>query len=131
MPASGSAVICVHTPVLPLIAQESFSQVSLPTSPGRGIVLNVHSVLPVRTSKARASPLLLLCVTTVKPSLNDDPTSTTSPTTVGVECNPISPVSRLIGWRLPKTTPSFRSTTPFLPNDDTSAPVCALSATSR
>src|SRR5204862_1735405 len=122
-PASGSAVICVHTPVLPLMAHESFSHVSLPTSPGLGIVLNVHSVLPVRTSKARANPLLLLCVTTVKPSLNDDPTSTTSPTTVGVECKPISPVSRLIGCRFPYTTPSLRSTTPLLPNEATGWPV--------
>ena len=55
-------MICVQTPVLPLIAHESFSQVSLPNSPGRGIVLNVHSSLPVRTSKARTRPLVLLCV---------------------------------------------------------------------
>ena len=33
--------------------QESFSQVSLPNSPGRGIVLNVQMRLPVRTSKPR------------------------------------------------------------------------------
>ena len=63
----------VHTPVFPLTAHESFSQVSLPNSPGRGMVLNCHSSLPVRTSKARASPLVLLCVLTVSPSLNDDP----------------------------------------------------------
>ena len=84
-------MICVHTPVLPLIAHESFSHVSLPNSPGRGIVLNVQSSLPVRTSNARTSPLVLLCVVTVMPSLNDDPTMTTSLTTVGVECRPISP----------------------------------------
>src|SRR3954470_8263779 len=73
-PASSSTVICVHTPVLPLTAHESFSHVSLPNSPGRGIVLNVHSSFPVRASNARTSPLVLLCVLTVAPSRNDEPT---------------------------------------------------------
>ena len=36
----------------PLYDHESFSQVSLPTSPGRGIGLNVQRGLPVRTSNA-------------------------------------------------------------------------------
>src|SRR4029453_17415118 len=58
--ASSSTVICDHTPVLPLIAHDSFSQVSFPNSPGRGRVLNVHSSLPVRTSHARTRPLVLL-----------------------------------------------------------------------
>ena len=43
MPSSSSTVIWVHTPVLPLIAQEPFSHVSLPNSPGCGIVLNCQS----------------------------------------------------------------------------------------
>ena len=38
---------------------------SLPNSPGRGIVLKVHSSLPLRTSKPRTSPLVLLWVLTV------------------------------------------------------------------
>src|SRR5207248_11490875 len=80
-----STLICVHTPVLPLSFQEPFSHVSLPYSPGFGIMLNDHSSLPVRASYARATPFVLLCVLTVIPSLNDDPTSTTSLTMVGVE----------------------------------------------
>ena len=67
-------MICVHTPVLPLIAHEPFCHVSLPNSPGRGIVLNVQSSLPVRASNARTSPLVLLCVVIVMPSFIDDPT---------------------------------------------------------
>src|SRR6516164_8818194 len=66
-PASSSTVICDHTPVLPLTAHDSFSHESLPNSPGRGIVLNVQSSLPVRTSRARTRPLVLLWVFTVKP----------------------------------------------------------------
>ena len=91
-------MICVQTPVLPLTAHESFSHVSLPNSPGRGMVLNVQSSLPVRTSNARTSPLVLLCVLTVAPSRNDEPMMTTSLTMAGVACRPISPVSRSIGW---------------------------------
>ena len=41
-------------------------------------------------------PLVLLCVTGCEPSLKDEPTITTSFTTVGVACRPISPVSRSI-----------------------------------
>src|SRR5207245_7520066 len=116
-PASSSAVIWVHTPVLPLIPHDSFSHVSLPNSPGRGIVLNVHSSLPLFTSNARTRPFVLLWVLTVIPSLNDDPTITTSLTMSGVEWSPISPVSRSIGCPLPNTAPFFRSTTPPSPND--------------
>src|SRR5205823_2739142 len=130
-PASSSTVICVHTPVLPLTAHDSFSHVSLPNSPGRGIVLNVHSSLPLFTSNARTSPLVLLCVFTVIPSLNEEPTMTTSLTTVGVECRPISPVSSSICWPLPITAPFFRSTTPPSPNDGTIDPFFAFSAIRR
>src|SRR6202049_387008 len=73
-PRSSSTEIWVHTPVLPLTAHESPSHVSLPNSPGRGIVLNVQSTFPVRASNARTSPLVLLCVTTVAPSRIDEPT---------------------------------------------------------
>src|SRR5437899_12227481 len=116
-PSSSSTVICDHTPVLPLVAHDSFSHVSLPNSPGRGIVLNVHSSLPDRTSHARTSPLVLLWVLTVSPSRNDEPTMTTSFATVGVACSPISPDSRLICSPLPTTAPTFMSTTPSLPKD--------------
>jgi hypothetical protein len=57
--------------------------VSLPNSPGRGIVLNVHNSLPLRTSNARTMPLVLLCVSTVAPSRNDEPTIATSLTIAG------------------------------------------------
>jgi hypothetical protein len=82
------------------------------------MVLNVHNTLPVRTSKARARPLVLLCVVIVMPSFMDEPINTTSRTTVGVECRPISPVSRSIGCSLPKTTPIFKSTMPLVPNEE-------------
>ena len=67
----------------------------------------------------------------VMPSFIDEPTMIVSLTTVGVECSPISPVSRSICWPLPFTTPTFRSTTPSLPKDGIGAPVLALSAISR
>ncbi len=95
------------------------------------MVLNVQITLPVRTSNARTSPLVLLCVDTVAPSRNDDPTRATSLTTTGVEWTPISPVSRSIGWRLPYTAPTFRSTMPLVPNELIGAPVFAFSATRR
>jgi hypothetical protein len=110
-------VICVQTPVFPLVAHESFSHVSLPNSPAPGMVLNCQIFLPVRTSKARTSPLVLLWVTGWVPSLKEDPTITTSFATVGVAWMPISPVSRSICWLTPLTAPSFRSTIPSLPND--------------
>ena len=50
MPSSSSTVSCVQTPVLPVYDQESFSQVSLPNSPGCGIVWKIQSRLPVRAS---------------------------------------------------------------------------------
>src|SRR6185503_2583227 len=113
-------------------AHDSFSHVSLPNSPGRGIVLNVQSRLPLRTSYPRTSPLVLLCVFGVPPSRNDDPIRTTpSLVTDGVECTPISPVVRSIGWPLPKTAPSFRSTMPSLPKDGIRAPVRASRQTRR
>ena len=74
---------------------------------------------------------MLLCVVIVMPSFIDDPTMIVSLTTVGVECRPISPVSRSICCPLPYTTPTFMSTTPFLPNDGIGWPVFALSAISR
>ena len=82
-PASGSAVISVHTPVLPVYSLEFSSQVSAPGSPFCGMVRNCQRRLPVRTSKARAEPLLFLKLEGVKPSRKAEPTSTLSPTTVG------------------------------------------------
>ena len=56
---------------------------------------------------------------------------TVSLTTVGVECRPISPFSRSICLSLPMMTPTFRSTTPFVPNDAIGWPVFAFSSTRR
>ena len=55
-------MIWFQTPTLPLVAHEPFSHVSLPNSPGAGIVLNRHTSFPVRTLKARTRPLVLLWV---------------------------------------------------------------------
>ena len=95
------------------------------------MVLKRQSCLPVRTSKARTTPLVLLCVETVMPSRNDEPMITTSPTMAGVEWMPISPVSRSICSLTPLTTPVLRSTTPLPPKVLITAPVLALSETSR
>src|SRR5258705_8193222 len=121
----------VQTPVLPLVAHDSFSHVSLPNSPGRGIVLNVHSSLPVFASHPRTRPLVLLCDLTVRPSRNDEPTMMTSLATVGVEWRPISPLPRSICCPLPMTAPIFMSTTPLAPKPATGMPVFALSDTRR
>jgi hypothetical protein len=105
--------------------------VSLPNSPGRGIVLNVQISLPVRTSKARTRPFVLLCVLTVAPSRNDDPMMTESRAIVAVEWTPISPFSRSIGWLRPNTAPTLRSTRPLVPNERIIDPSRAFSATRR
>src|SRR5262245_23947196 len=123
-------LISVHTPTLPVLAHESFPQVLPPGSSGPGMVLNCQSFFPVRTSNARTRPLVLLCEATVAPSLNADPTITTSPATAGVECTPISPLSRSICLSTPLTTPTFKSTVPSLPNEVTNAPVFAFNSTS-
>ena len=72
-----------------------------------------------------------LWASTVAPSLIEEPTSTTSRATDGVECTPISPVSKSICWLIPFTTPTFRSRMPCVPNESISAPVLALSSTRR
>ena len=46
----------VHPLTLPVYAHESSSHVSLPASPGGGMVLKTHFSLPVRTSHARVHP---------------------------------------------------------------------------
>ena len=46
-------VIGAQLPALPVYDHESFSQVSLPNSPGCGMVWKIHSRLPVRTSNPR------------------------------------------------------------------------------
>jgi hypothetical protein len=60
MLSSGSTVMWVHTPLLPVHAHEPFSHVSVPNCPRIGTPSNFHSILPVRMSKARATPLTLL-----------------------------------------------------------------------
>ncbi len=123
--------MCAHTPVLPFSAQELFSQVSLPNSPGRGMVLKRHSSLPLRTSNARTTPLVLLWVGTVAPSRMEEPTITTSPVTVGAAWMPISPRSRSICSLFPFTTPTLMSRMPSLAKEGITAPVLALSSTRR
>src|SRR5205814_8931718 len=113
-PSSSSTVIPVQTPVLPFADQELFSQAQPPGPPLRAMVLNGQRSLPLRTSYARARPLVLLCVLTVIPSLNDEPTRITSFTTVGVEWRPASPVSKSICRSAPLVMPTLRSTMPAL-----------------
>src|SRR5436189_2015798 len=55
-PCSSSALMSDHRLPSPLYDHESFSHVSLPTSPGRGMGLNAHRGLPVRTSNACTMP---------------------------------------------------------------------------
>src|SRR5450759_2955728 len=74
-PASGSADISVHTPVLPVQFHDPFSHVSFPGSPGPGIVLKRQSCLPVRASYARTSPFALLLYSYRSPSAIDDCTT--------------------------------------------------------
>src|SRR6266513_3716940 len=57
IPRSRSTLMMVHTLVPERSSQESPSQVSCPTSPGLGTVWNRQTSFPVRTSKARTSPL--------------------------------------------------------------------------
>src|SRR3954465_180362 len=116
-PATGSTEIWVHTPTLPLHSHDPFSQVSLPNSPGPGIVLKRHSCLPVFTSNARTRPFAFVLYRYPRPSNIDDPTMIVSFTTVGVAWRPISPFSRSSCLSLPMTTPTFRSSTPLVPND--------------
>src|SRR5207245_11363795 len=57
IPRSTSTLMMVHTLVPERSSQESPSQVSCPASPGLGTVWNLQTSFPVRTSKARTSPL--------------------------------------------------------------------------
>ena len=50
MPRSGSAESGAHDDTSPVVRHASFSQVSWPTSPGRGITWNFHMNFPVRAS---------------------------------------------------------------------------------
>jgi hypothetical protein len=74
---------------------------------------------------------VLLCDGTVAPSRIAAPIIAMSPTTVGVEWTPISPVSRSICSLVPLTTPTFKSTTPLVPNPGIIDPVFALRAMRR
>ena len=71
--------------VEPEYSQDPSSHVSLPNSPGCGMVWNSHSSSPVRTSKPRTSP----GASSWKrgPSKTTDPMTTTSPTTIGTDIN--------------------------------------------
>src|SRR6185436_18447799 len=106
----------------PLYAHESFSHVSLPTSPGCGIGLKVHRGLPVRTSKACTIPggaAILLGRSDIDPP-RPTPTMTTSLQTCG------TPVQTQVEARGPR--PGRRFTRPFSPNVVTGRPVFRSSA---
>ena len=73
------------------------SHVSLPNSPSCGTVRKIHTCSPVRTSKPRTSPgaasfMAGCCGLTM--SRTDDPSTTTSLTTIGGEPQPKVSTSR-------------------------------------
>ena len=77
-------------------------------------MLNVHSSLPLRIRAP--SPLVLLCVLTVRPSRNDDPTITTSfATAASVQADLTSFEINL--FALADERADFHVTTPVLPNE--------------
>ena len=86
-PSCGSAEICPHAPVLPVYDHESFSHVSLPNSPGLGIVEDPQAFAGARRSHAR-SPFTFSRLRGLAPVSNAAPTITTSLTMVGVACRP-------------------------------------------
>ena len=96
MPSSASTVICVQTPVLPVYSQEPSSQVSLPSSPGCGMVWKIQRRSPVRASKPRMYPFALRRDGGVPPGRLAAPMSTTSPATTGA---PFQASSLVIGSR--------------------------------
>ena len=95
-PASSSTVICVHTPALPLDAHESFSHVSLPNSPGRGIVLNARLFAGAHVEGA-GDALRVVVRRDLRAFLERRPDGMTSFCHGRRRMRPISPVSRSIG----------------------------------
>ncbi len=83
-PSSGSALIIVHTPTLPVTRHESPPQVSLPNSSPCGMVWNVHFVRPECTSKPRIHPGGASRVMLYDEM--DDGVMMVSPTTRGGDC---------------------------------------------
>ena len=81
-----------HMPVLPEYDQESFSQLSLPNSPGCGMVWKIHNRFPVFTSKPRIYPFAFVRLRGAPPPRWAAPTITTSLATMGPVFKPISPV---------------------------------------
>src|SRR5665213_3011399 len=55
IPKSGSTLICPHTPAFPVVSAESFSQVSCPNSPGRGIVWKIQTLARANVEPAHVS----------------------------------------------------------------------------
>src|SRR4051812_5116175 len=114
-----------HVPVLPVYDQESFSHVSLPNSPGCGMLWKIQSRLPVRTSKPRTYPFTFSFVFGTPPERCAAPTTTTLLPTTGGALIPIEPVSGSTTW----SSCVLRSTTPLVPKEGTGTPVFAFSAT--
>ena len=124
-PSSSSTDIGAQTPVLPVYSMESPSHVSAPGSPGRGMVWNLQSCVPVRASKPRTNPGVLRLLRGRPPCSWAGPTMMTSPVTTGGELFPIVPASASTG----APSPCMRSTVPCAPNPSTGRPVPASSAT--
>ena len=82
--------------MLPVYDHESFSHVSLPNSPGDGIVWKIQSRLPVRTSYPRTYPFSFRMLLGAVPAVWAAPMTTTSLAMSGVACRPMSAVSMSI-----------------------------------
>ena|SRR5437667_6487138 len=106
-----------HRLASPLYAHESFSHVSLPTSPGRGIGLNFQRGLPERTSNAWTTPGAASM--RVGRSDIDPPMPTPTITTSRQICG--TPVQAYWVPRGPR--PGRRFTRPFSPKVGTGLPV--------
>src|SRR5688572_29050887 len=114
-PSSSSALMRDHTLPAPVYDHDSFSQVSTPGSPARGIGLHVQRSLPLRASNARTTP--------GAPSIFDaeswftiaEPRTTMSRTASGAAFHDQPPASGL--------RPSERSIRPPVPNEGIGSPV--------
>ena len=125
-------MICDQTPVLPLIAHDSFSHVSLPNSPGRGIVLNVHSSLPLcdvpRAHEALGVVVRLDGQAFAERRADDHDVLRDGRRRVQADLARLQIDLLALADHARRL---FMSTTPFLPNPGTGTPVFAFSATRR
>src|SRR3989442_15560757 len=127
-PSSSSTENGAHAPVLPVYVFELFCQLSAPNSPGRGIVWNVQTFLPVRTSKAMMSPLGNFIDFGTRPFSRDVGITMMSRDTNGGDVFIKWPISVL---KLASGSSCFvKSTMPSLPNVGIWCPFFAFRATS-